>query len=128
VLELKKRVEIIADAELTNLSPRSAIVEIDSADGSHFKILLDRMPGRRTIRFPPRGGRKFLLLSVPARRETFSSRGRVGARLENLTDGGAYCPVGFVNCFTWSFKNWCFPFTVKMLSPRRTKDDYYRKA
>jgi len=47
VLEYKKRVEIIADAELTKIFPavRAAIVEIATTGGGHFKILLDRMPG-----------------------------------------------------------------------------------
>jgi 2-methylcitrate dehydratase PrpD len=47
VLEHKKRVEIVADAELTKLFPkiRSAIVEITTRGGNQFKILLDRMPG-----------------------------------------------------------------------------------
>jgi 2-methylcitrate dehydratase PrpD len=68
VLEFKKRVEIIADAELTKIFPavRSAIVEIDSGDGGHFKILLDRMPGAP---YNPLSAaeveEKFLLLSAP---------------------------------------------------------------
>jgi 2-methylcitrate dehydratase PrpD len=47
VLELKKRVELVADPELTKIFPavRSAIVEITTIDGGHFKILVDRMPG-----------------------------------------------------------------------------------
>jgi len=68
VLDFKKRVEIIADAELTKIFPavRSAIVEIDTGDGGHFKILLDRMPGAP---YNPLSAaeveEKFLLLSVP---------------------------------------------------------------
>ena len=47
VLELKKRVEIVADVELTKIHPavRSAIVEIVTFDGRHLKTLLDRVPG-----------------------------------------------------------------------------------
>jgi 2-methylcitrate dehydratase PrpD len=47
VLELKKRVQIVADAELTKRHPavRSAIVEITTFDGRHFDILIDRLPG-----------------------------------------------------------------------------------
>jgi 2-methylcitrate dehydratase PrpD len=68
VLELKKRVEIVADAELTKKFPavRSAIVEINSVDGRHFKILMDRLPGAP---YNPLSAaeveEKFLLLSVP---------------------------------------------------------------
>jgi 2-methylcitrate dehydratase PrpD len=47
VLELKKRVELVADPELTKIFPavRNAIVEITMADGGAFKMLVDRMPG-----------------------------------------------------------------------------------
>jgi 2-methylcitrate dehydratase PrpD len=47
VLELKKRVEIVADIELTKVHPavRSAIVEIVTFDGRHLKTLVDRVPG-----------------------------------------------------------------------------------
>ena len=47
VLELKKRVELVADPELTKIFPavRSAIVEITMVDGGQFKVLEDRMPG-----------------------------------------------------------------------------------
>ncbi|MGH7844520.1 MAG: MmgE/PrpD family protein [Candidatus Binatia bacterium] len=47
VLELKKRVEIAADIELTKIHPavRSAIVEIMTFDGRHHKTLVDRVPG-----------------------------------------------------------------------------------
>ena len=47
VLELKKRVEIVADIELTKVHPavRSAIVEIMTFDGRHLKTLVDRVPG-----------------------------------------------------------------------------------
>jgi 2-methylcitrate dehydratase PrpD len=90
VLEFKQRVEIIADAELTKIFPavRSAIVEIDSADGGHFKILLDRMPGAP---YNPLSAaeveEKFLLLSVPVLGEKRCQAVVESARdLENLTD------------------------------------------
>jgi 2-methylcitrate dehydratase PrpD len=47
VVELKKRIQIVADAELTKRHPavRSAIVEINTFDGRHHEILIDRLPG-----------------------------------------------------------------------------------
>ena len=47
VLELKKRVQIVADPELTKKHPaiRSAVVEINTFDGRHFSTLVDRLPG-----------------------------------------------------------------------------------
>jgi len=47
VLDLKKRVELVADPELTKNFPavRSAIVEIATVDGGHFSVLVDRVPG-----------------------------------------------------------------------------------
>ncbi len=47
VLELKKRVQIAADPELTKRHPavRSAIVELAMSDGRHYQILVDRLPG-----------------------------------------------------------------------------------
>jgi 2-methylcitrate dehydratase PrpD len=90
VLELKKRVEIIADAELTKVFPavRSAIVEIDMIDGGHFKILIDRVPGAP---YNPLSAaeveEKFLLLSVPVLGAARSKAIVESARgLENLTD------------------------------------------
>ena len=90
VLEYKKRVEIIADAELTKIFPavRSAIVEIDTADGGHFKILLDRMPGAP---YNPLSAaeveEKFLLLSVPVLGDKRCKAIVEAARnLENLSD------------------------------------------
>jgi 2-methylcitrate dehydratase PrpD len=68
VLELKKRVEIVADAELTKKFPavRSAIVEINTVDSRHFSTLVDRLPGAP---YNPLSAaeveQKFLLLSVP---------------------------------------------------------------
>jgi 2-methylcitrate dehydratase PrpD len=68
VLELKKRVELIADPELTKIFPavRSAIVEITTADGGQFKTLVDRMPGAP---YNPLSAQeveeKFISLSVP---------------------------------------------------------------
>jgi 2-methylcitrate dehydratase PrpD len=67
VLEYKKRVEIVADAELTKIFPavRAAIVEITTASGN-YKILLDRMPGAPYNPLTPAEvEEKFLLLSVP---------------------------------------------------------------
>ena len=48
VLEMKKRVELVADPELTKIFPavRSAIVEINMVDGGQFKVLEDRDAGR----------------------------------------------------------------------------------
>src|SRR5262245_7236933 len=68
VLEYKKRVEIVADAELTKIFPavRAAIVEITTAGGGPFKILLDRMPGAPYNPLTPTEvEEKFTLLSVP---------------------------------------------------------------
>ncbi|MGH7844524.1 MAG: MmgE/PrpD family protein [Candidatus Binatia bacterium] len=68
VLELKKRVEIKADPELTKNFPavRSAIVEIFTSDGRHFEILVDRLPGAP---YNPLSAEeveeKFLSLSAP---------------------------------------------------------------
>jgi len=75
VLALKQRVEIVVDAELTKVFPavRSAIVEITTANGAHFKILLDRVPGAP---YNPLSAEeveeKFLLLSVPVLGESRS--------------------------------------------------------
>jgi len=90
VLEYKKRVEIVADAELTKAFPkvRSAIVEIATQGGGRFEILLDRMPGapynpltRAEVE------EKFNLLSVPVLGER-RSRMIVDAAqdLENSSD------------------------------------------
>jgi 2-methylcitrate dehydratase PrpD len=68
VLEFKKRVELVADPELTKIFPavRSAIVEITTADGRQFKTLVDRMPGAP---YNPLSAaeveEKFLSLSLP---------------------------------------------------------------
>jgi 2-methylcitrate dehydratase PrpD len=47
VLDLKKRVQIHADADLTKIHPavRAAIVEIFTADGRHLQTRVDRVPG-----------------------------------------------------------------------------------
>ena len=47
VLEMKKRVKLVADAELTRQFPavRAAIVELALVDGRHFEMLVDRLPG-----------------------------------------------------------------------------------
>jgi 2-methylcitrate dehydratase PrpD len=90
VLELKKRVEIVADAELTKKFPavRSAIVEIDTVDGRHFSILMDHLPGAPYN--PLSAGeveQKFLLLSVPVLGERRSqSVVETTRNLENLPD------------------------------------------
>ena len=90
VLERKKCVEIVADAELTKIFPavRPAIVEINMIDGGHFKILIDRVPGAP---YNPLSAaeveEKFLLLSVPVLGEARSKAIVESARgLENLTD------------------------------------------
>jgi 2-methylcitrate dehydratase PrpD len=90
VLELKKRVMIVADPELTKNHPavRSAIVELTTADGRHFRILVDRTPGAP---YNPLSAAeveiKFLSLSAPVLGEARSKRvaGEV-RRLEKLTD------------------------------------------
>ncbi|MGH7817991.1 MAG: MmgE/PrpD family protein, partial [Candidatus Binatia bacterium] len=90
VLALKQRVEIVADAELTKVFPavRSAIVEIDTVDGGHYKILLDRVPGAP---YNPLSAaeveEKFLLLSAPVLGEKRCQAVVESARnLENLAD------------------------------------------
>jgi 2-methylcitrate dehydratase PrpD len=90
VLEYKKRVEIIADAELTKIFPavRSAIVEISVKGGGQFKILLDRMPGAP---YNPltlaEVEEKFNLLSVPVLGEARTKAIVDAARnLESISD------------------------------------------
>lgn len=90
VLEYKKRVEIIADAELTKIFPavRAAIVEITTKAGGPFKILLDRMPGAPYNPLTQAEvEEKFNLLSVPVLGEQ-RSRTIVDAvrNLEELAD------------------------------------------
>jgi 2-methylcitrate dehydratase PrpD len=90
VLELKKRVELVADPELTKIFPavRNAIVEITMIDGGEFKTLVDRMPGAP---YNPLSAQeldeKFLSLSVPVlggqRTDTIAKTVR---DLENLRD------------------------------------------
>lgn len=60
VLELKKRVEIVADAELTRIHPavRAGIVEIVTFDGRQFKLLIDRTPGAPYNPLSPAGSKK----------------------------------------------------------------------
>jgi len=68
VLETKKRVKLVADAELTNRFPavRGAIVELTMSDGRRFQKLVDRLPGAP---YNPLSAEeaadKFLSLSVP---------------------------------------------------------------
>jgi 2-methylcitrate dehydratase PrpD len=68
VLELKNRVEIVSDPELTRKHPaiRSAIVEITTIDGRHLSTLVDRLPGAPYNPLPAaQVEEKFLSLSVP---------------------------------------------------------------
>jgi 2-methylcitrate dehydratase PrpD len=68
VVELKKRVEIVADAELTKIHPaiRAGIVEITTTDGRQCNIRVDRVPGAP---YNPLSAaeveEKFLSLTVP---------------------------------------------------------------
>jgi 2-methylcitrate dehydratase PrpD len=47
VLDIKRRVKLVADPELTKQFPavRAAIVELRRADGRRFEMLVDRLPG-----------------------------------------------------------------------------------
>jgi len=68
VLELKKRVQIIADPELTSKFPavRSAIVELIMSDGMHYQVLVDRVPGAPSNPLSEKEvAEKFLSLSNP---------------------------------------------------------------
>jgi 2-methylcitrate dehydratase PrpD len=68
VLEMKKRVKLVADTELTKQFPaiRAAIVELALADGRRFEMLVDRLPGAP---YNPLSAseveNKFLSLTVP---------------------------------------------------------------
>ena len=68
VLEMKKRVRLMADAELTRKFPavRAAIVELTTLDGRQFQTLVERLPGAP---YNPLSAEevesKFLSLSVP---------------------------------------------------------------
>jgi 2-methylcitrate dehydratase PrpD len=93
VLELKKKVELVADAELTRIFPavRNAIVEITTADGGDLKTLVDRMPGAP---YNPLSAQelqeKFLSLSVPVLGEQRSQTIAETVRsLEDLSDVAA---------------------------------------
>ena len=90
VLELKKRVELVADPELTKIFPavRSAIVEITTVDGGEFKILVDRMPGAPYNPLSTQDlDEKFFSLSIPVLGEQRSQTVATTVRnLENLTD------------------------------------------
>jgi len=90
VLELKKRVEIIADAELTKIHPaiRAGIVEISTTNGRHCNIRVDRVPGAP---YNPLSvadvEEKFLSLSIPVIGEEKSTVVVKTARnLEGLSD------------------------------------------
>ena len=92
VLELKKRVEIIADPELTRKHPaiRSAIVEITTSDGRLLTTLVDRLPGAP---YNPLSAQeveeKFMSLSAPVLGEgRAKSVARTCLELENLSDIG----------------------------------------
>jgi 2-methylcitrate dehydratase PrpD len=90
VLELKKRVELVADPELTKVFPavRSAIVEITAVDGGRFNILVDRMPGAPYNPLSPEEvEEKFISLSAPVFGEKRSKSVVEATRdLENLPD------------------------------------------
>jgi 2-methylcitrate dehydratase PrpD len=90
VLELKKRVEIVAEPELTKKHPavRSAVVEITTFDGRHYDILVDRVPGAP---YNPLSAaeveEKFLSLSIPVLGQEKSTAIVESVRnLENLSD------------------------------------------
>ena len=90
ILELKKRVEIIADPELTRKHPavRSAIVEITTSDGRLLTTLVDRLPGAP---YNPLSAteveEKFLSLSAPVLGENRAqSVARTCLDLETLSD------------------------------------------
>ncbi len=68
VLELRRRVRLVGDAELTRQFPavRSAIVEVTTNDGRRFEKLCDRMPGAPYNPLPAAEvEEKFLMLSAP---------------------------------------------------------------
>lgn len=90
VLELKKRVQIVADPELTKKHPavRSAIVELTTFDGRHLNILMDRVPGAP---YNPLSAEeveeKFLSLTIPVLGDKRSqSVAQTMRDLENLPD------------------------------------------
>jgi 2-methylcitrate dehydratase PrpD len=90
VLELKKKVELVADPELTKIFPavRNAIVEIATVSGGQFKTLVDRMPGAP---YNPLSAQeldeKFLSLSVPVLGEQRSQTvAKTVHNLETVTD------------------------------------------
>ena len=90
VLELKKRVEIIADAELTKIHPaiRAAIVEISTTDGRRCNIRVDRVPGAP---YNPLSiaevEEKFLSLSIPVLgKEKSTAVIKTARNLEGLSD------------------------------------------
>jgi 2-methylcitrate dehydratase PrpD len=68
VLEMKRRISLVSDTELTKKLPavRAAIVELTMADGGHFQTYVDRLPGAP---YNPLTGAeaesKFRSLSVP---------------------------------------------------------------
>jgi 2-methylcitrate dehydratase PrpD len=90
VLELKKKVELVADPELTKIFPavRNAIVEITMVDGGEFKMLVDRMPGAPYNPLSaPELEEKFLSLSNPVLGEQRSRTiAKIVGDLENLSD------------------------------------------
>jgi 2-methylcitrate dehydratase PrpD len=97
VLERKRRVKLVADAELTKKFPavRAAIVEITLSDGRHFQTYVDRLPGAPYN--PLSGGEaeaKFLSLSVPVlglgKAQTILEFAR---RLENANDVSELCAI-----------------------------------
>jgi 2-methylcitrate dehydratase PrpD len=93
VLELKKKVELVADPELTKIFPagRNAIVEITTVGGGEFKTLVDRMPGAP---YNPLSAQeldeKFFSLSVPVmgdeRSRSIAERVRSLERLSDVAE------------------------------------------
>ncbi|MGH7816244.1 MAG: hypothetical protein ACREOR_02545, partial [Candidatus Binatia bacterium] len=97
VLELKKRVEIVADAELTRKHPaiRAGIVEITTFDGRQLNVLVDRTPGAP---YNPLSAaeveEKFLSLSVPVLGQDKSAAVVEAVRnLESLSDVSELGPL-----------------------------------
>ncbi len=87
VLEMKKRVRLAADAELTRRHPavRAAIVEIATSDGRHFEMLVDPLPGAPYNPLPAADVEaKFLSLSTPVLGETRARS--VAERVSGLED------------------------------------------
>jgi 2-methylcitrate dehydratase PrpD len=68
VVELKKRIRLVSDTELTKTFPevRAAIIEITMSDNRHFQTYVDRLPGAPYNPLSAKEAEsKFLSLSVP---------------------------------------------------------------